>query len=231
MKDYIILGILRQFSNLQHFNEEEFNQIKSFFVYKEVKKNEYLYQYGDTMNAIYFLFSGKVKVYNTNMQGKEFLLNLYTDKAVFPHIGHYFYEAKYITNALATEDAKLFYIPTDKMDKIFSSSTTINLFFLSVMGKQTIDLQHRLEDKILGTTMEQITRMLIRLADAYGVQLVYSNEIILSEVLHNTELASIVGMTRETISRNMKTLYQEEIIRKDNRGRLVINIKKLNKFK
>jgi len=99
MKNHQKLEILRQFPNLQNLNEDEFNRIKSFFIYKEVKKNEYLYQYGEAMEAVYFIFSGKVKIYNTNIHGKELLLHLYTGKDVFPHIGHYFYKEKYITNA------------------------------------------------------------------------------------------------------------------------------------
>ena len=231
MRNYEKLEILRQFPNLQNLNEEEFNRIKSFFIYKEVKKNEYLYQYGDAMDAVYFLFSGKVKIYNTNIHGKELLLHLYTGKDVFPHIGHYFYGAKYVSNALVVEDAKFFSIPTNKIDDIFSSSTTMGLFFLMIIGKQMVDFQHRLEDKTLGTTMEQIVRMLIRLGETYGVQLIHTNEILLNEVFHNTELANMVGMTRETISRNMKVLYQKKVIRKDNRGRLTLNMKKINKLK
>lgn len=231
MKNQKKLEILRQFPNLQDLNNKEFNKIKSFFIYKEVNKNEYLYQYGDAINEIYLLFSGKVKIYNTNMQGKELLLHLYTGKDVFPHLGHYFYKAKHISNAHVIEDIQLFYIPIDKMEEVFSNSTTLSLFFLINTGKHAIDFQQRLEDKTLETTMEQIARMLIRLADTYGVQLVHTNEILLNEVFHNTELANIVGMTRETISRNMNILYQKKVIRKDTRGRLILNMKKINKLK
>jgi len=117
------------------------------------------------------------------------------------------------------------------MEVVFSNSTTLSLFFLKNTGKHTIDFQRRLEDKTLGTTMEQIVRMLIRLAETYGVQLIHTNEILLNEVFHNTELANMIGMTRETISRNMKILYQKKVIRKDKRGRLILHMKRINKLK
>src|SRR5699024_12678190 len=106
MRNYKKLKILRQYTNLQNLNEEEFNRIKSFFIFKEVKKNEYLYQFGDAMEAVYFLFSGKVKIYNTNIHGKELLLHLYTGKDVLLHIVHYFYVAQYGSNELVLELTK-----------------------------------------------------------------------------------------------------------------------------
>ncbi|HLR23032.1 MAG TPA: Crp/Fnr family transcriptional regulator [Pseudogracilibacillus sp.] len=230
MKDYEKVNILRQFSNLEDLTDDEYNKIKPFLMHKKINKNEHLFHCGEKMESIYFLISGKIKTYKTNVNGKEFLVQLYSGKDVFPHIGYYFHVDKYPVSALVLKDVELFYIPLNNLYQILSSSNTFCIFFLKVMGAKTIDLQHRLEDKILSSTMEQVVHMLIRLSEKYGIQLVNQNAILLNEPLHNTDLANMVGMTRETISRMMNQLYEEKIIRKDREGRLLINMKKLKAF-
>src|SRR5699024_8013867 len=136
MRNYEKLEILRQFPNLQDLNEEEFKKIKSFFIYKEVKKNEYIYQYGDEMNTVYFICTRKMKINSTNIHGKELLLKLYKGKDVFPHIGHYFYGAKYVSHALVVEYVNFFSTPTNKIYDIFSSSTSMTFFFSMILGTQ-----------------------------------------------------------------------------------------------
>ena len=230
MKDYEKTNILRQFSYLEDLTDDEYNKIKPFLMYKKINKNEHLFHCGEKMEAIYFLISGKIKTYKTNVNGKEFLVQLYSGKDVLPHIGYYFHVDKYPISALVLKDVELFYIPLNNFYQVLSSSNTFCIFFLKVMGAETIDLQHRLEDKILSSTMEQVVHMLIRLSEKYGIQLVNQNAILLNEPLHNTDLANMVGMTRETISRMMNQLYEEKIIRKDREGRLLINMKKLKAF-
>src|SRR5699024_2207228 len=80
MKDYEKVNILRQFSNLEDLTDDEYNKIKPFLMHKKINKNEHLFHCGEKMESIYFLISGKIKTYKTNVNGKEFLVQLYSGK-------------------------------------------------------------------------------------------------------------------------------------------------------
>lgn len=218
--------LLLQFPIFQNLDDDEYEKIEPFFFYKKAEKNTYLFKQGATLEGIYFLFFGKVKVFKTNSQGKEQLVNLYSGKDIFPHIGYYFHIRKYPANALIVQDAELFYIPTDKIEPLLLQSPIISMLFLDVMGEKVIDLHNRLEDKLLGSTMSQIIKLLIRLSEKHGVTLT-NNKVLLKETFQNTELANMIGMTRETVSRTMNHLYEDEIIMKDKKGRLVIDMEKI----
>lgn len=220
------IEILRQFPGLASIQQDEFNLIHSAFMYQEVPRKHYLFQTHEPMDAIYLLVSGKVKIYLINDNGKEFILHTYMGKDVFPHIGHYFETDQFPANALVMEKAEIFYIPTERIMDILNASPTMNIFFLKTMGRKSIELQHRLEDKILRTTVEQIFNMIIYLAEKYGVHLMGRNEIRLNETIHNTELGNMVGLTRETVSRVMNQFYEEDILQRDTKGNLIVNTKK-----
>src|SRR5699024_7465431 len=145
MKDYEKVNILRQFSNLEDLTDDEYNKIKPFLMHKKINKNEQLFPCGEKLESIYFLISSHRKSYKNKFNGKEFLVQLYSGKDVFPHIGYYFHVDKYPVSALVLKDVELFYIPLNNLYQILSSSNTFCIFFLKVMGAKTIDLQHRLE--------------------------------------------------------------------------------------
>src|SRR5699024_6742260 len=122
MKDYEKVNILRQFSNLEDITDNKYNKIKPFFMHKQINMRYQLFHCGEKMESIYFLISGKIKTYKTNVNGKEFLVQLYSGKDVFPHIGYYFHVDKYPVSALVLKDVELFYIPLNNLYQILSSS-------------------------------------------------------------------------------------------------------------
>lgn len=219
--------LLFQFPMFNSLHNDEYREIQSYFHYQKAEKNTYLFKEGDDMKGIYFLFEGKIKIYKSNSIGKEQLVNMYSAGDVFPHIGHYFHSRACPANALILQDTKFFIIPTEEIEPLLLQSPVVSKLFLSVMGEKVIDLQSRLEDKMLGTTTEQVVNLLLRLSKKYG-QETASRTIQLNEAFQNTDLANMIGMTRETVSRTMTVLYTEKMIEKDEKGRLIIDIDKIH---
>lgn len=219
--------ILTQYPFLINLKDDEYNKIESYFILKKAKKSTYLFRQEEELGGIFFLFNGKVKIFKHNDQGKEQLVNLYSNKDIFPHIGYYFHTKKYPAHALIMEDVELFYIPVDKIEALLKESPTICMLFFYIMGEKVIDLHCRLEDKLLATTIEQIGNLLIRLSQKHGISQ-GNHKVLLKENFQNTDLANMIGMTRETVSRVMNHLYLDEIILKDKKGRLIIDLEKLN---
>ncbi|ARK26303.1 hypothetical protein SporoP37_12225 [Sporosarcina sp. P37] len=208
---------------------DEFDEIFPFFHYIRAKKNTYLFKQHEPLDGLYFLIHGKIKIFKTNSQGKEQLVNLYYGKDIFPHIGHYFHTKTYPANALTLQDADIFAISAEHIEQLLLKTPALTMYFLQVMGEKVVDLQNRLEEKLLGTTAEQVTGLLIRLADRHGHP-VSDQKIRLNETFQNTDLANMIGITRETVSRTMTALYAEEVLTKDEKGRLIIDMPRMKKL-
>jgi len=118
-------------------------------------------------------------------------------------------------------DAQLLYIPIDKLEELLSYHHKISIIFLKILGEKLTELQGRLEEKLLDSTYEQVIKLLLRLSVKHGVKLSNGDMLFLTPFQHK-ELASIIGTSRETISRMMNRLESQKMTGKDSKGRLII---------
>jgi CRP/FNR family transcriptional regulator len=80
-----------------------------------------------------------------------------------------------------------------------------------------------LEEQILNNTYEQIIKLIIRLGQKHGKEL-EDGTILLKSEFTNRDLASMIGTTRETISRTLTKMKKDELIEVDEHGNMVIDI-------
>lgn len=217
---------LKRFPLFEHIDNEELKEI-SFYLKEQIrKKNEYIFRTDDELQSIFFLAKGKVKIYKVSSNGKIQIINIYRSGDMFPQIGHFFNSKKYPANALVIEDAQLLHLSIDIIETFLLKHPKVCLNLLRITGDKLTDFQNRLEEKLVNTTYEQVIKLLIRLSKKHGVTLSNKN-VLLIERFHNTDIANMLGATRETISRIMNTLYEKSLIERDNEGRLMIRIEDL----
>lgn len=226
MKSNIKKEILSHFPYFSDMNEFEMNAILPLFEYAIADKNTYLFTNGESVKGIYFLAKGRVKFFRNNIKGKEQLVNIFVEHDIFPHIAYYFHIKKYPATAYTVEDIEYLFIPIDRIEYLLHTSPTICLFFLNAMGKLVVDLHHRLEYKLLATTNEQVAELLVRLSERFG-QKQENGKTLLKVIFQQTDLANMLGLARETVSRIMNTFYAEQLVEKNENGQLLIDVEQL----
>lgn len=120
---------------------------------------------------------------------------------MFPHVG-FFRKGEYPAYAEALEQSTLIAIPISKFESVLIENPELCIKVFKVLGEKIVDLQNRLEEQILNNTYEQIIKLLIRLAQKYGKEQ-EDGTILLKSEFTNKDLASMIGTTRETISRTL----------------------------
>ncbi|QOY38223.1 Crp/Fnr family transcriptional regulator [Anaerobacillus isosaccharinicus] len=213
---------LSEFPSFINIDEIELKEMSCYFSYKKVKKNNHIFLQGDRFHSIYFLFNGRVKISRGDNHGREQLVGVCNDGEMFPHLGYYFDNRGYPASALVLEDTHLLYVPSENIRKLLTDYPSISIILLKVMGEKMIDLQCRLEEKLLSSIHEQVIKLLLRLAKKHGVRL-SNGTILFLTPFQNKELACIIGSTRETVSRIMNKLEGNSMIERDQQGRLIIN--------
>lgn len=226
MKSNIKREILSRFPYFSDMNEFEMNAILPLFDYATADKNTYLFSNGEPLKGIYFLAKGRVKFFRNNSKGKEQLVNMFIENDIFPHMAYYFHLKKYPATAYTIEDIEYLFIPIDNIEQLLQTSPTICMFFLNAMGKLVVDLHDRLEYKLLATTNEQVAELLVRLSKRYGVEQ-EDGKVLLKVIFQQTDLANMLGIARETVSRIMNTFYAEQLVEKNENGQLLIDVEQL----
>lgn len=184
------------------------------------KQKMYVFMQGDPHDRVFFIHSGKVKIYKTDFSGREQILSVLEAGEMFPHTG-FFRRGQYPAYAEVMEEAQLIVIPIDRFEQILISYPELCIKLFKVLGEKIIDLQNRLEEQILHNTHEQIIMLLLRLCKTNGVK----TEDLYKITTHftNRELANMIGTSRETVSRIINHLKKKGFLETDNDGYFIIN--------
>src|SRR5690554_1135308 len=162
--------LLQQFPLFRSLTENEINLIVRLAVTREYKKDSHIFFQGDPLTDVYFIFSGKIKIYRLDAQGNEQIVNILKKGDMFPHQG-FFRKDSYPANAQAMEDAVLIYIPIQSFEQFLIRNPEICIKIFRILGDQIMELHQRLEEKILYNTYDQILLLLLRLTKKHGKKL------------------------------------------------------------
>ncbi|KON87278.1 Crp/Fnr family transcriptional regulator [Sporosarcina globispora] len=221
MKAEEIKGVLSQFSLFKELNNEELDKVVEISISREWKKGSHVFLQDDPLENVYFINKGRVKIYRSDINGKEQIVAILTKGEMFPHVG-FFRKGGYPAFSEVLENAQLVVVPISQFEKVLIENPELCIKVFKVLGEKIVDLQERLEAQILNNTYEQIIKLLVRLAKMHGKKL-ENGSIILNGDFTNKDLANMIGTTRETVSRTLTKMKKEMLIKTDQDGHLIIN--------
>lgn len=221
----MIKKLLSTFSLFRDLNDAEMDKIVQISITREWKKGNHIFMKDDPIENVYFMYSGKIKIYKSDINGREQIVNIIKNGDMFPHVG-FFRKGGYPAFSEVIEDAILIVISNDDFEKVLLDNPELCIKVFKVLGEKIIDLQERLEEKILNNTYEQIIKLLIRLARSHGQKKTDVSYLLKAEFT-NKDLANMIGTTRETISRTLTKLKKEKLIEVDSKGNIIFEPDKL----
>ncbi|MFC4024343.1 Crp/Fnr family transcriptional regulator [Oceanobacillus longus] len=220
-----IKELLQRFTLFKNLTDYEMEPIIDLAKNRMFRQGTHIFMQGDPLTNVYFIHQGKVKIYRSDMHGKEQIVNILNVGEMFPHQG-FFRKDNYPAHAEVLEDAILIYIPIHLFENFLITNPEICIKLFKVLGDRIVDLQNRLEEKILHNTYEQIILLLLRLAKSNGKEIT-SNQISITSQFTNKDLANMIGSSRETVSRTLTQLKKNNLIKNDKGGNIIVNMKEL----
>ena len=216
-----IKELLKRVPLFKDLTDDEMAPIVELAQLRNYRKGSHIFMQGDPLTNVYFIHQGKVKIYKTDIHGKEQIVNILQPGQMFPHQG-FFRQDNCPAHAEVVDEVALIYIPIHMFEKFLYNNPAISVKLFKVLGDLIVDLQKRLEEQILHNTYEQIIMLLLRLTDTYGSEIepgVYK----LNTVFTNRELANMIGSSRETISRTLTQLKKQKLIKNSPTGDILLN--------
>ncbi|WP_413309249.1 Crp/Fnr family transcriptional regulator [Bacillus sp. 1P10SD] len=215
--------IIKRLSEVPIFKElcaEELDPIVKIAQTRFYKHKMYVFMQDDPLDRVFFIHSGKIKIYKTDQAGKEQIISVLEPGEMFPHAG-FFRKGNFPAHAEVMEDAHLVVIPIDKFEEILIFYPELCIKLFKVLGEKIVDLQGRLEAQVLHNTYEQIILLLIRLCGSNGDKV--GDRYRLTTQFTNRELANMIGTSRETVSRTINQVKKKEYVIQDDEGFYLID--------
>ncbi|KAB2953107.1 Crp/Fnr family transcriptional regulator [Heliorestis acidaminivorans] len=185
---------------------------------QKVSKKEVLFSPDNENDLIYLILQGRLRVYLSYPNGKEFTLTILEQGDIYS--GH--------TRAfgLALEDTEVALIPRKAFRKLLMEVPAFSLVLLSVLGDSLKNAFNIIEDLAFRDVQTRLLKFLINEGERKGVQTLEGIEV--SFDLTHEEIASLIGTTRQTVSLLFNSLQKEGLL---HHGKGKVLIKDLEQLK
>lgn len=185
---------------------------------RKVRKKEMIYLEGDESGNVVFINKGKVKIFNMNREGKELITGMSGDGEFIGHLD--LLESKtYRDSAIAMEDSEIILIPKSEFYSLIYSNREIAIKFINILSNNIYEMKERLLTLAYDSVRKRLAESLITLQNRNE-----GGGNVMPLLLSRENLASIVGITPESLSRTLRDFKEERLI--DLKGKQIIILNK-----
>jgi len=142
------IELLKRVLVFSKLSEEQLKDIAKLEIRKEYKKGSVIFFEGEKGDAFYYILSGKVKMYKTDDEGKEIILNIFGEGSVIGEVTM-FNDIDYPATAEVIEDAVLGMIYNREIENLVASHKDLALQIIKVLTKRLYHSQMNVKEMAL----------------------------------------------------------------------------------
>ncbi|MEB3102610.1 Crp/Fnr family transcriptional regulator [Ferviditalea candida] len=201
--------LIGQFPLFRDLTPPELDYVHQITVPRFVPKKSVIFTEGSERQAVYFIREGLVKTFKTDANGNEQIVSFLKSGEMFPHTG-FFNNEPYPATATAVTDSHLFAVPISSFERMILQHPEMSVKMMRVMGAKIQELQTRIQE-LTGCDVEQRLFSILNHLAEKQIKANGNTRQIELPVTHQ-ELASVIGTSRETVSRLLNQLRKEQIL-------------------
>jgi CRP/FNR family transcriptional regulator len=188
---------LREIQLFSNLSDEHITEIKEHAIIRTYGKDGIVFYEGDRGEYLYVVIEGTVKLYKTSPKGTQIQINRFDAPAV---VGEYacFERMPFPATCEFVTDGKMALIPYDFIYKNLSDSD-FSLELIKSLTSKIMVLSSLIHKETIYSSEAKVAKMLLE------------NSEIFSKLKYN-EVASILNLTPETLSRIFNKMKKEGII-------------------
>ena len=171
------------------------------------KKKQLIYTERNHPVRIFYIKTGKVKVYITNDDGKELIVSLFGAGDFFGYTA-LLQGTLYTDNAAAIEDTEIAIIPKHEFEQLMHDNREVADKFIKLLAKDVADKERHLINMAYNSLRRKVSDALLALQNKYGTNPAEKFSINISR----ENLAAIAGTATESLIRTLGDFKNEKIL-------------------
>lgn len=199
-------------------SQEDLETISSHAVTKKYPKGNIVINEGDHSDSLYVILSGKVKVFLTDANHKEVIVDIQRPGDYFGELA-LLDEAPRSASVMTMEPCTFLVVSKGALERCLRANPNVALNLIKGLAQRLRATTENVRSLALLDVYGRIARTLLHLARRDG------EENVIDEKLTHQDLASMVGASREMVSRIMADLAKGGYIRVE--GRKIVVKEKL----
>ena len=191
------------FSNIEIFHgltEEELSTLHGSSVLREYPKNTVIINENDTADSLYFIESGRVKIYCSDKNGKEFIMNTMNSGEYFGELA-LLDDARRSASVRTLEKSSFRILYKEDFNRIMDEQPHIARVLIKNLAGRVRSLTNNVKSLALHDVYGRVTTVLKSLSEERDDETAF-----ISERLTQQDIADRVGASREMVARILKDL-------------------------
>jgi len=215
---------LKKISIFENMPDELLKEISSKVLNKFLKKDEVLFFKGDIGDSLYIIKKGKIKISIPTEEGEELIISIFSDGDFFGELS-LLDKAPRSADAVAITDTELLVLRRDVFyTYLFERKQAIEAI-MSALCNRLRKTDDFLTDLCYTNFPKRLAKTLIELSERFGKKV--EEKIILDLEITQSDLGAMLGVTRETVNRELMKLKLQGILTKEKKKIIINNFKKL----
>jgi CRP-like cAMP-binding protein len=186
------------------------------------KKKQVIYSEGDEPIRFFFLKTGKVKTYQSNRDGKEFITGLYNSGDFFGHIS-IIENTEYQESSEALEDCEIIGIPKQDFLELITRNQSVANQFIKMLANDIQEKEKQLMQIAYNSIRKRTADALVMLSKKYK----NNSEENFAMKISRDDLASVVGTATESLIRALSDFKSDKLIEINGSEIKILDEKKL----
>jgi CRP-like cAMP-binding protein len=174
----------------------------------EFKKKQVIYSEGQHPNKLYYIESGKVKVYKTSDGGKELIIGLLSAGDFFGHIP-LIENTVYEEFAETLEESSIRVIPKKEFEHLLTHNQEVALKVIKLLANNISEKEQQLVALAYHSLRKRVADALLTLKKKYAIE---SDTKPFSISISREDLANIAGTATESLIRTLSDFKAEKLI-------------------
>ncbi len=200
---------LKSSSLFDFLTPQEAQMVRDKMVRREYEKGEYLFRENSYSKGVYLVKKGKVKIFQTNSEGKQSIVYIYKKGDYFGY-RPLLAEEPHPVSAVAMDNIVVAFIPRDLFSGLLERSSHLARKLLGVLSKEFSVWINKMTIFSHYAVKERVALSLLILSKIY--QRTDENIKTVSISINRDDFAGFVGTAKETLVRMLRTFKDENII-------------------
>lgn len=218
---------LRQVPLFEKLTEGEVRLIRGLGGMKNYSKDQIIFLEGDPFTGFYVVLSGTVKVYKLSAEGDEKVLHVLKPYKSFAETPLFTDSGSYPACAQAVEEATLFYIPRAEFRKLMAENPSLTVKLSEAFASRLMEL-NRMFGQMSASAEGKLARYFLNEITSNGTIRKPEPSFVLG--VSKKDLAAQLGIAVETLSRNLRKMKDDKLIRESSRRIFVTDLRRLREM-
>jgi len=218
-------GTFNLTNDITNYTNEDLNTFSQNRTMTAYKKKQAVYIERSHPRGVYFIQTGKVKIYRANEDGKEYIIGLHNSGDFFGYTS-LIENSLYNDTAETIEDSQIYFIPKEDFFKLVDNNHEVANRFIKMLANNISDMEDRILKLAYNSVRKRVAEALLFIEKTYN-----KSDQPFSMAISREDVANIVGTSPESVIRVLSGFKDEKLIEIKGRIISIINIEKLRLMK